>query len=181
MAYSYNTKNCKDQDVKKLKQKADKEVFSKFLKKIVENIQVEESDEEKYNDMLERLDSFTFLPKQKDSDNRVIPQQLYRRELAEILKHAKAYIPMLEETDEDGISNEAKILSIFDFKIPYFVGPLNPKSPFAWLERKVGKIYPWNFEKMVDFDKSEQQFIRRMTNTCTYLPGEDVLPACSAL
>lgn len=181
VAYSYNTKNCKDEDVKKLKQKADKEVFSKFLKKIVENIQVEESDEEKYNDMLERLDSFTFLPKQKDSDNRVIPQQLYRRELAEILKHAKAYIPMLEETDEDGISNEAKILSIFDFKIPYFVGPLNPKSPFAWLERKVGKIYPWNFEKMVDFDKSEQQFIRRMTNTCTYLPGEDVLPACSLL
>lgn len=180
VAYSYNTKNCKDEDIKKLK-KADKEAFSKFLKKIVDNVQVEGSDIDKYNDMLERLDSCTFLPKQKDSDNRVIPQQLYRYELAEILKHAKAYIPMLEETDEDGISNEAKILSIFDFKIPYFVGPLNPQSPFAWLERKTGKIYPWNFEKMVDFDKSEQQFIKRMTNTCTYLPGEDVLPACSLL
>lgn len=180
-AYSYNGKSLNAEDVGKLKKKADKESFSKFLKKMTENIQVEEQDAEKYNDMLERLDSRSFLPKQKDGDNRVIPQQLYRYELVEILKHAKNYLPLLRETDEDGLSNEEKILSIFDFKIPYFVGPLNQRSPHAWLERKAGKIYPWNFEKMVDFDKSEQQFIRRMTNTCTYLPGEDVLPACSLL
>lgn len=47
--------------------------------------------------------------------------------------------------------------------------------------RKKGKIYPWNFEKMVDLDETEKQFIRRMTNTCTYLPGEEVLPVHSLL
>lgn len=178
VSYSYNIKNCAD--FEKLK-KADKETFSDFLNKIVKDIEVEEKDKEKYDDMISRLASFSFMPKQKDSDNRVIPQQLYRYELSEILRHARAYLPLLTVTDEDGTSNEEKILSIFDFKIPYFVGPLNAQSNHAWLERKAGKIYPWNFEKMVDLDKSEQKFISCMTNTCTYLPGEDVLPACSLL
>ena len=69
-----------------------------------------------------------------------------------------------------------------EFRIPYFVGPLNTHSKFAWLKRKAdGKIYPWNFEQKVDLDASEQAFIKRMTNKCTYLPGEDVLPKHSLL
>ena len=42
--------------------------------------------------------------------------------------------------------------------------------------RKAGKITPWNYKDMVDEDASENAFIRRMTNKCTYLPTEDVLP-----
>ena len=34
---------------------------------------------------------------------------------------------------------------------------------------------------MVDLDASERGFIERMTNSCTYLPGEEVLPANSLL
>lgn len=178
VAYSYNVKNCTEpQKVKKAK----KEEFSEFLKKIVKETTVEAKDQEKYNDMIERLTQCTFLPKQKNTDNRVIPQQLYFYELEEILRHAKAYLPMLAEADADGITNADKIRSIFRFKIPYYVGPLNKQSPQAWLERKAGKIFPWNFEQMVDLDKSEQAFINRMTNKCTYLPGEDVLPYCSLL
>ena len=45
-----------------------------------------------------------------------------------------------------------------------------------WAVRKEGKIYPWNFDEMVDLEASAEQFIRRMTNKCTYLPSEDVLP-----
>ena len=44
-----------------------------------------------------------------------------------------------------------------------------------------GKILPWNFDQMVDKDASEKEFIRRMTNTCTYLPSESVLPKWSLL
>ena len=39
-----------------------------------------------------------------------------------------------------------------------------------------GKITPWNFDNKVDKDASAEKFIRKMTNKCTYLIGEDVLP-----
>ncbi len=109
----------------------------------------------------------------------MIPQQLYHYELAELLNRAKGYCSLLNETDADGISVAQKILSIFEFKIPYFVGPLrkNDETKNAWIVRKAeGKILPWNFEQMVDLDASEKGFIERMTNRCTYLPDEEVLP-----
>ncbi len=177
-AYSYNTKSVKNSsNVKKVK----KENFSSFLSKIVKNIEVADADKERYDDMMNRLALNTFLPKQKDGDNRVIPQQLYHYELNEILSHAQEYLPFLTVKDAEGISNLEKIISVFEFRIPYYVGPLNRASSHAWIERKSGKIYPWNFKNMVDLDKSEENFIARMTNTCTYLPGEDVLPYCSLL
>jgi CRISPR-associated endonuclease Csn1 len=43
------------------------------------------------------------------------------------------------------------------------------------------KITPWNFDKVVDLDASEGAFITKMTNKCTYIPTEDVLPANSLL
>ena len=123
-----------------------------------------------------------FLPKQVTSDNRTIPYQLYWNELNNILKKASSYLPFLSECDEDGLSIKDKILSIMEFRIPYFVGPLNSHSTFAWLKRKAdGRIMPWNFETKVDLDASEREFINRMTNKCTYLPGEPVLPKNSLL
>lgn len=150
--------------------------FSDFLKKIVDKITPSEADKAQFEDMKERLQFQKFLPKQKDGDNRVIPNQLYLFELKEILKNASEYLPFLNETDEDGISTKSKIESIFSFRIPYFVGPLNKKSDKAWLVRKAGKIYPWNFEKIVDIEASEEAFIKELTNKCSYIPGEYVLP-----
>lgn len=164
---------------------ADKEAFSDFLLKKVRNVAVDETDEEKYQDMLSRLATRTFLPKQRDSDNRVIPQQLYRYELKAILDHAQAYLPLLSEKDAQGLTVKEKILSIFDFRIPYYVGPLkktDSQSNHAWICRKSEeKITPWNFAQQVDLDACEAAFIRRMTNRCTYLPAEDVLPVNSLL
>lgn len=179
VAYSGNVKSCPQaQAVTRVK----KEGFCEFVSKLTDGIEVDAEDQEAFADMKKRLESQSFLPKQRDSDNRVIPHQLYELELTEILRRAEGYLPLLREADEDGITNTEKILSIFRFRIPYFVGPLNAQSPYAWLQRRAaGKIYPWNFEKMVDLEASEQEFIRRMTNTCTYLPGEDVLPYCSLL
>lgn len=120
------------------------------------------------------------MPKQVNSNNRVIPEQLYKNELIKILKNAEGYCTFLKEKDEDGLTISDRIISIFNFKIPYFVGPLtnckDSKRNHAWIVRKAGKILPWNFEKMVDLDSSEELFIKRMTNHCTYLAGEDVLP-----
>ena len=182
VSYSGNGKSLNDDEKKNLKS-ATKDSFSDFLLKQLKELPVTEADRPAYEDMLSRLQARTFLPKQKDGDNRVIPQQLYRYELQEILNHAQEYLPMLLEADEDGITVKEKILSIFDFKIPYFVGPLHKTgSNHAWLVRKQeGRILPWNFEQLVDLDASEQGFIQRMINRCTYLPGEEVLPVNSLL
>ena len=78
------------------------------------------------------------------------------------------------------------IRQIFAFRIPYYVGPLNgvrqDGKETNWVcRRQEGKIYPWNFSKIIDTEASAERFIRRMTNKCTYLPAEDVLPKNSLL
>ncbi len=157
-----------------------KEDFCKYISSLFKTVNSDGIDDCNLENMLARLEVNDFLPKQVDGDNRVIPYQLYWYELSKILENAKGYISFLSETDADGITGAEKVLSVFEFRVPYYVGPLkensNPKWNH-WMVRKAeGKIYPWNFDKMVDLDASENEFIERMTNSCTYLPGEDVLP-----
>ena len=174
-AYSHHT-DVKNPGAKWHKDK-DKEKFSKFILGLIKEIEPNERDQVQFEDMKQRLETRKFMPKQKDGDNRVIPNQLYLFELKEILKNASKYLPFLNETDEDGISTKSKIESIFSFRIPYFVGPLNERSDKAWLVRKAeGKILPWNFAKIVDIEATEEAFINELTNKCSYIPGEDVLP-----
>ncbi|MDD6088999.1 MAG: type II CRISPR RNA-guided endonuclease Cas9 [Desulfovibrionaceae bacterium] len=164
--------------------RASKNGFLEYLKKTLENMAgaVKNADRQGYVSVMERIGANDFLPRQKDTDNRVIPQQSYRLELKRILDNAKIYLPFLTEKDEAGRSVDEKILAIFDHRIPYFVGPLNAASPRSWAVRKApGKILPWNFSEKIDLDRSEQEFIRRMTNSCTYLPEESVLPKNSIL
>ena len=178
-AYSYNAKRAKTAPEKK----ATKTNFCDYIKKTIQDVTPEPEDEGAYRDAIERLAAYSFMPKQKDTDNRVIPYQIYYHELDLILNRAEKYLPFLTQPDEDGLTPAGKIRSVFAFRIPYFVGPLNPVfSENAWLVRKAeGKIYPWNIDKKVDYEASEKAFIDRMTNMCTYLPGESVLPKNSLL
>lgn len=160
--------------------------FTDFLKKTLEleTLEVEESDLEFYDDMMLRIETGEFMPKQINSDNRVIPHQLYEVELKRILDKAENYLPFLKGCDaEESVTRRDKILSVFRFRVPYYVGPLRKdNSENAWIVRKAeGKIFPWNFDDVVDKDASEEEFIKRMTNECTYLPGENVLPKWSLL
>lgn len=160
------------------------EDFCKFIKNVLKDVKPQKNDTAVLEDMLARLEDNNFCPKQVNSDNRVIPYQVYWVELKKILDNASMYFPFLNEVDADGYTAKDKILTIMEFRVPYFVGPLNRTSDFSWFERKAGacgKILPWNFGDMVDLDKSEQAFIDRMTNTCTYLPYAMVLPKCSLL
>lgn len=176
--YSYNIKSLKGERPKKVTQAA----FCDYLKGLVKNINVSEQDAlySGFVDMKSRLEAYYFMPKQVNTDNRVIPYQLYYHELKMILEKASLYLPFLSEAG-DGLTTTGKLLKILEFRIPYFVGPLSKKSPHAWLKREDGKIYPWNFESKVDLDASEVAFIKRMTNKCTYLPDEDVLAKNSLL
>ena len=179
VAYSYNVNSIKGELPE---EKSTQDEFCKFLKNELKGIACRPEDADFYQDMMERLELCTFMPKQVNGENRVIPYQLYYHELKLILEKVSSYLSFLKVKDENGWTNADKILSIMSFRIPYFVGPINGNSPYAWLKRNgKEKIRPWNFEMQIDLNRSEEEFIRRMTNKCTYMPGEDVLPFNSLL
>ena len=183
--YSYNVKNLGKNAIipKDFNGKCSQEDFCKFVITVVKDLDtaIAPEDKNQYDEMIERLEQRTFCPKQVTSDNRVIPYQLNYIELKRILENAKDYLEFLNEKDEYGTVIE-KILSIMSFRIPYYVGPLNSKSEHAWIKKlSKEKIFPWNFDAVVDKDRSEDEFISSMTASCTYLKGEKVLPKYSLL
>lgn len=161
--------------VKKCKQ----EDFYKFLTTELNNLK--SKDEELYQKIIKKIGDNNFLPKILYADGGRFPHQVNGKELNVILDRLCADYPVFVEKDESGLSVSDKIRKIFEFRIPYYVGPLNKNENAthsnAWFVRKEkGKIFPWNFDEKVDRAKSGENFIKRMTNKCTYLHGEDVLP-----
>lgn len=159
-------------------EKCKKEDFYAFLKK-----EIGINDES----LLAKIDEGIFLPKQISAENCDIPYQVHLAELKAILANAENYFPFLKQKDENcEMTVSEKIISLMKFRVPYYVGPFTDKETrFSWMIKKEGlstqKITPWNFDDVVDRDASEKKFIERMTNFCTYLTGEKVLPASSFL
>lgn len=154
-----------------------REDFLKYLHKtIVEKLP--ESEEKTY--LKNEIETDQFLPRQVTKDNGVLPYQIHKYELQKILDNLSDRIPMIAE-------NKEKLIQLFTFRIPYYVGPLNKvkeenEQKYTWAVRKSeDKIYPWNFTDIIDVEASAEKFIKRMTNKCTYLIGEDVLPKDSLL
>lgn len=157
--------------------------FCAFLKKQLADITDLSQEEE---ELIARIDAGIAFPKQIVKDNGVIPMQLHKAELCAILNNAVAYLSFLSEKDEGGLTVADKILKVFEFRVPYYVGPLNGtedsiKKGRCWVKRSEGKVNPWNFTDIVDVEESAERFISKMTNKCTYLVGEDVLPKNSLL
>lgn len=159
-----------------------REDFYKYTKKIVEGL----SDSKDKEYILSQIELQTLLPLQRIKDNGVIPYQLHLEELKTILDKCKSKFPFLNEV-ADGYSVAEKLIKLLEFRIPYYVGPLNThhnvnNGGFAWAVRKAsGQVTPWNFEDKIDREKSAAAFIKNLTNKCTYLLGEDVLPKSSLL
>lgn len=154
--------------------------IKKKLNSIKNNSNISEADTLSVDKMLEDITTNTFMPKLKSSVNGVIPYQLKLEQLQKILDNQSAHYQFLNETDDYGLVKD-KIISIMTFKIPYYVGPLNPESEFAWVVRKSQQITPWNFEDVVDLDSSRQAFFDRLVGRCTFLKQEKVLPKSSLL
>lgn len=133
-----------------------------------------------YKDIYEEIENKIFLTPLRGTENSVIPCKLHLKELEIILENASEYLDFLKVKDADGLTVAQKIISIFKFKVPYYVGPLNEKSPNSWVVRTGEKIYPWNFDKVVDKKKSAEQFIINLIGRCSYT-GDYVLPKDSLL
>jgi CRISPR-associated endonuclease Csn1 len=140
------------------------------------------ADDEVYKNILTEMEQETFLEKINNVDNSAIPYQLNLIEMDKILTQQGVYYKELKD-------NKEILLKMLTSKIPYYVGPLNNNNKgnrnFAWMTKKAGKenekVYPWNVKDVVDIDVTAEDFITRMTNYCTYLPSEKVLPKESLL
>ncbi len=166
--------------VKSSVSKCKEEDFYKFLVKVLKSETV--TDKKMLDKIIKELDEKTFLPKISHADNGLFPHQINGMELDIILENLCEQYPEFAQIGDDGYSPKQKIEKIFKFKIPYYVGPLNTVGDNAWMKRNegsTGKITPWNFDFIVDKAGSNEEFIRRMTNKCTYLRGKDVLPKSS--
>lgn len=144
----------------------------KFIKKQLGEIA---KDNPRYQRFEKRAELEEFLSRQRIRDNGAIPHQIHQYELEKIIDNQAQYYPFLAQ-------NRDKIISIFTFKLPYYIGPLKTGGDFAWsVKKKDGVIYPWNFDEIIDDEASAEKFIDRMRNNCTYLPDEEVLPKNSLL
>lgn len=148
------------------------EDFYKYIEKVMKTVKSEEKDY-----FLDKIDREVFLRKQRSFYNSVIPHQIHLQEMQAILDRQSQYYSFLAE-------NRDKIESLVTFRIPYYVGPLtaSDQSEFAWMERQSDEpIRPWNFDEIVNKERSAEKFIERMTNMDTYLLEEKVLPKRSLL
>lgn len=163
----------------------ERDEFYAFLKKILDKIPRNHRSISKHEQIIQLMEIDSFMPLLRVRENGVIPYQIHQEELEKILQNACEKYEFLQRKDEHGITVREKIVKLMTFRIPYYVGPLNPahkdsKRGFAWVVRKSpGKVYPWNFEDKVDIGATATAFIENMTNKCTYLIGEDVLPRYS--
>ena len=132
------------------------------------------------DDFNKRLLNDEILPRITSTDNGSYPYGLNRQELITIIENQGKYYPFLL----DKVGEEYKIVKLYDFRIPYYVGPLvsSSKSDNAWLIRKAdGKITPYNFDEIVDKESTAEQFILRMVSHCSYLLDEYALSNNSLL
>ena len=130
--------------------------------------------------ILEQIEKEQFLPKQLTGANGVIPNQVHKKEMERILQNAESYLPFLKDKDESGLTVSERIIRLFTFQIPYYVGPLGENSKTGWIVRKEkGAVLPWNINEKVDMSATSEAFIGNLIRTCTYIQGEKVMPKAS--
>lgn len=148
---------------------ASEQAFYTYIKKLLK-------DDPRAKEVLNEIEKEDFLRKQRTFDNGSIPYQVHLAEMKAVLASQGQYYPFLKE-------NADKIQQILSFRIPYYVGPLaKGYSDYAWVERNSDEaIRPWNFDQVVNKEKSAEKFIEQLTSYDLNLPNEKVLPKNSIL
>lgn len=164
---------------------AKKESYKAFwneIKRLLNKMPEEDADVIYLKAELEREN---LLPKQLTFANGVIPNQVHLAELKKILSNAENYLDFLKEKDESGLTVTERIIQLYQFQIPYYVGPLHinaGEEDRKWVCRKeTGKVLPWNLEEKVDLAETREKFITKMVRHCSYLEGNYVLPKNSLM
>ena len=157
------------------------EEFDKFLiKNIFENQGFLDAfgQNPQFNELYKKAQNETLLKTISNTIGSEIPHQLHEIELMKILENSKKHFSFIEDIED-------KIISIFKFKVEYYVGPSNTKSSYSNVVKFEGKeeekVFPWNRKEIINIDASREKFMKVRLNSCTYLWGEEVLPKNSIL
>ena len=163
--------------------------LNKALEKIFgNNISLELKEE--YIKVKTDIENGLFLPKITNTDNGKYPYQLNKDELIKIIDSQGKYYDFLNEKVIINGKPKYKLVQLLEFKIPYYVGPLNTNTnkkdvsnKNAWLIKKddYTKITPYNFDEVIDKEQTAEQFITRMISNCTYILNEKAMPSNSIL
>lgn len=146
-------------------------------------------------DAYDRLGTSRFLSKTRSTQNAWIPEQAIQSVIRQIIdsqKHVAGLEWLGQQNHKDVWFPDEKYDAerFFDFRIPYFVGPLyndvqyseddQQHSQYSWLKRHVsGTLTVFNFTKKVDLIASARKFIANLQAKDTYLLNEPVMPASS--
>ena len=132
--------------------------------------------------LMRRLESRRAFPRQRSAENVMIPNSLHRVELKAILDNMSRFYPFLNEDGGSGLTNAEEVMQIQKFRIPYYVGPLDTRSENSWVIRRSNDhVLPWNFDDVIDRERSAEAFMMRQTYGCRRIPGESALPKNSFL
>lgn len=126
-----------------------------------------------YNYLVDKAEKRELLKIIANESTSIIPHQLHLLELKIIIDNCSKKYAFLGE-------NKDKLISLFTFRVPYYVGPLDQRSKYSNIDRKENvQITPWNYDKIVDDSKTRSNFMNKLTNTCSYLYSEKVMPKVS--
>lgn len=137
--------------------------------------------------VLDIINDDEFLPRITNTENGKYPYQLNENELIKIIENHGRHYPFLLNKTTD---NKYRLVKLLEFKIPYYIGPLNnttskkdTNNSFAWLTKYDDKvnITPYNFDEVININKTAEDFIYRMIRNCTYIQNEKVIPNNSIL
>lgn len=176
-----NSFNSGKKQRRNMKSRKREELYKTIKKEIAK---IPECPEKEY--IISEMGKETFLPKQLTVENGVIPNQVHAKEMRAILKNAEAYLPFLKDRDESGLTTSERIIRLFQFQIPYYIGPVSENSKKnggnGWVVRKeAGEVLPWNYEQKIDVTETSKEFINRLIRSCTYLADEKVMPKASLM
>lgn len=163
------------------RRKTSLEEFNKFIADHVLSEGIRKEDEAIANCLGSFVNNKTLLKTIAISSTSVIPHQLHKKELEAILLNAEKRYPEIKSIHQ-------KIIDTFMYRIPYYYGPLSPNHTEAYKggvvfkqEAKKEPLRPWNYKEKIDEAATRSNFMNSLTNTCQYLPGENVLPRQSIL
>ena len=153
----------------------DPHIFNSFVAKLLSPYEGELKDNPGFKKIKELCERDECLLTIANCSTSLIPHQLHENELVAILENASKHYPEISEIKE-------KVIKLFEYRVPYYFGPLNDRSDFSNVVRKNNiTITPWNIDEVIDKEKTRENFMKGLTNSCTYLLGEPVLPAQSII
>ena len=148
--------------------------FNSYIAAILENNK-QLIDEDDYKYLKAKVEKKELLQIIANVSTSVIPHQLHLQELEKILDNASALYPSIS-------ANKDKFIQLFKFRVPYYFGPLDTRSKNSNVVRTQNiTITPWNYKDVIDDNKTKEKFIKKLTNSCSYLYTCNVLPSSSLI